>query len=260
MTMHLKRLENHAMSDRKESDYNYSVPFGTGLFNENGILRPDAYLRKATDLADQHVKAFNANNAKLMEEFGVAWVLLAMVVHLLAPVRQNDVLTANTWCTGWRHGMYGRDMIFRNEAGEDVFGVGSMWTLLDVKKREIYRGEEAPAAMDLREEPPLYPGKKARFKTKKYDLEEAGIRQVYPSMIDASAHVNNSRYGEFLYDTMSEEARARLAEVDRLEFYFHGELSAGDTFLLQRFENTEEVLVTGTKADQEAFVARVVFK
>ena len=114
--------------------------------------------------------------------------------------------------------------------------------------------------MDLREEPPLYPGKKARFKTKKYDLEEAGIRQVYPSMIDASAHVNNSRYGEFLYDTMSEEARARLAEVDRLEFYFHGELSAGDTFLLQRFENTEEVLVTGTKADQEAFVARVVFK
>ena len=25
MTMHLKRLENHAMSDRKESDYNYCM-------------------------------------------------------------------------------------------------------------------------------------------------------------------------------------------------------------------------------------------
>ena len=248
------------MSNKKESDYSYRVPFGTGLFNENGILRPDAYLRMATDVADQHVKAFNANNAMLMEQFGVAWVLLAMEIHLLAPVQQNEVLEAKTWCTGWRHGMYGRDMIFRNEAGEDVIGVGSMWTLLDVKAREIYRGEEAPAAMDLREEPPLYPGKKARFKTKKYELEDVGTRPVYPSMIDASGHVNNSRYGEFLYDVMSEDARARLAEADRLEFYFHGELSDGDTCMLQRFESTEEVLVTGIKDTQEAFAARVVFK
>ena len=135
-----------------------------------------------------------------------------------------------------------------------------MWTLFDVNAREIYRGEEAYEVMDLREEPSLYPGKKARFKTRKYELTEVETRIVQPSMIDASGHVNNSRYGEFLYDMMSAGVRARLADVDRYEFYFHGELSEGDSVTLSRFESDEEVLVTGSKAAQEAFVARAVFR
>ena len=248
------------MGDRKESDYEYRVPFGTSLFNGEGLLRPDAYLRMATDVADQHVRSFNANNGMLMEQFGVAWVLLSMEIHRLSPVRQNETLTAKTWCTGWRHGMFGRDVLFRNEAGEAAIGVGSMWTLFDVNAREIYRGEEAYEVMDLREEPSLYPGKKARFKTRKYELTEVETRIVQPSMIDASGHVNNSRYGEFLYDMMSKEARARLAGVDHYEFYFHGELSEGDSVTLSRFESDEELLVTGSKAAQEAFVARAVFR
>ena len=44
------------------------------------------------------------------------------------------------------------------------------------------------------------------------------------------------------------------------EFYFHGELSEGDSVTLSRFESDEEVLVTGSKAAQEAFVARAVFR
>lgn len=247
------------MDNRKESDYKYDVTFGIGQYSEFGTLRPDALLRVITDTADQHVSSFNANNAMLLDEFGVAWVLLSMEIHLKGKVQPNEHLTVRTWCTGWKHGMYGRDMVITNDAGEEVIGMGSLWTLLDVNTREIYRGEEAPAAMDLREEPSVYPGKKARFKTRKYKMEDVETRRIYPSMLDASAHVNNSRYGEFLYDALSPKMQERLGSAERMEFYFHGELRSGDDVLLRKYESSEESLVTGVKDGQEAFVARVVF-
>lgn len=247
------------MGNRKESDYCYQVSFGIGQFGANGVLRPDALLRVVTDTADQHVSSFNANNAMLLEEFGVAWVLLSMEIHLIKPIQPNEILTARTWCTGWKHGMYGRDMEITNADGERVIGMGSLWTLLDVNTREISRSEAAQEAMVLLEEPPIYPGKKARFKTRKYELVEVDQRRIYPSMLDASAHVNNSRYGELFYDSLSEEARDRVKEAEHFEFYFHGELREGDKVTLSRYEDQNEAIVTGAKDGQEAFVVRVVY-
>lgn len=245
---------------KKESEYHYPVAVGTSFFNGEGNLRPDSYLRIFTDVADQHVRSFQANNGWLMEKFGVAWVLLSTEIHLLGKVRQNEILTATTWCTGWRHGMYGRDMVLAGEDGKPVIGVGSLWTLLDVKKREIYKGEEAAKAMVLMEEPSNYPGTKARFKTKNYDLTETEERRIPASYIDASGHVNNARYGEFLYDNLSAEKRGKLGKLDRLEFYFHGELEEGDLLQIRKWEGEKEVLVTGGKDGQEAFAARIVWE
>lgn len=247
------------MTDRKESDYTYHVPVGTGLFDAKGVLRPDAILRLATDVADEHVRNFRANNELLAREFGVAWVVLSMEIHWLGEVRQNDVLSAKTWCTGCRHGMYGRDFLFRGEDGREVFGVGSVWTLLDLSERSIYRGEDVQKFMDFRHEPPIYPGKKGRYKTKGYDLAERETLPVRPSWIDGSGHVNNSRYGEFLYDSLSAAMRGRLKDVRQMEFYFHGELSEGDRITLFSWEGENDMLVTGRRDGEETFVAHLLF-
>ena len=90
---------------------------------------------------------------------------------------------------------------------------------------------------------------------------EEDRRKIYPSWLDGLGHVNNSRYGDMIFDTLS-AAGAYEGALRRLELYFVGELHEGEevSLLLRREPGSASVLGVHGQSGEAAFCSRVFFE
>ena len=92
-------------------------------------------------------------------------------------------------------------------------------------------------------------------------VTEVERRAVRPSWIDGLGHVNNERYGEFVYDALNAEERSRLSALKRLDIWFKTELTEGESFAMERAETGEAVILRGIiqPAGRESFLMKLTF-
>ena len=81
-------------------------------------------------------------------------------------------------------------------------------------------------------------------------------------MTDGVGHVNNTRYGDFVYDAMTDSERDRLGDLKRIDVWFNYELLAGDEFeIIKCCENDDVICFGGRKfgADKNSFDVKLTF-
>ena len=101
-----------------------------------------------------------------------------------------------------------------------------------------------------------------RLRLKTPELDPVETLTVRPSWIDGVGHVNNCRYGEFLYDALTDAQRAQMAKLKRLELYFVNESKLGDQLALHRIDEPQGAIVTASRpgAVRPSFTGKVVFE
>ena len=87
---------------------------------------------------------------------------------------------------------------------------------------------------------------------------EADRRKVYPSWLDGLGHVNNARYGDMIFDTLS-AAGSFDGMLRRLELYFMGELHEGEevALLLRKEADCHSVMGIHSESGESAFCSRI---
>lgn len=244
-----------------EKQFSYPLELGIAMFNGDGALKPDAYQALYMQAVEPHLANIEMDEARIMREYGVAWVLISMAVEVRRPVRPNDRLTAQTWnSTEKSRLLFRREMIVRDDAGEPVFTAATFSALLDLQARRVCTDRELIAKFDLPAgEKLMEASDRLRIKTPEEAPEET--LRVRPSWIDGVGHVNNFRYGEMAYDALTDAQRAAIGDLTRMELYFVSETHLGDEILLHRIDAEGSTVVMASLPGEKrpAFTAKLCF-
>lgn len=243
-----------------EQEYRYPVEIGISMMNENEALTPGAYQQLAMQVIEQHLFNIEMDEQRLIGQYNVAWVLMSMSFELRRQIRPRERLTARTWNSGGSRLLFRRELVLCDTHDETVLTGVTFSTLLDLGKRRVCTDPEMLQRFALPAgETRMQASDRLRLKTPETaPVETLAVR---PSWIDGVGHVNNCRYGEFVYDALTDAQRTQMANLKRLELYFVNESKRGDQLALHRIDEPQGAIVTATHpgAMRPAFAGRVVF-
>lgn len=227
---------------RRELDCIYETETEVSMLNENGVLKPHAYQTLFAQIVEQHLNSFHLNADDTMK-YGVAWALISMTIEIETQIKGCEKLYAQTWHSQRKGPYWRRELLFKNSAGDIIFKGSTFSVLLDMEKRSIYRKKEAPFFIDKPTEQFTTEAKPTlRARQEFIPVEE---RKAYNSYIDMLGHVNNCRYAEFAYDAFTDDEKARLADMKRMEIYFASELRCGDSFTIGKAYDDKKMYIRG---------------
>lgn len=146
-----------------------------------------------------------------------------------------------------------------DEAGETAAVGATFSALIDMNTHRLMMDKTFLSRFDLAEGEKLLAADK-RFQ-ERYEYAAVEERLVRPSFIDGLGHVNNERYGEFVYDALTKEERSSIGSLKRMDIYFKAELTEGERFCMERAENGNAVILRGVHAadGREAFIVKLTF-
>ncbi len=245
----------------KEKEIKHNILIDISMYNTNGDFVPSAYQRMIVSMIEEHLDILNIGEKRLMEAYGISWVLLSTSIELKRKILPTDKLTGRTWHAGGRAPSFRRDFIFEDESGNVVALGSTVTTLFDYSARRICLDRSKLSVVDLTPDEPILPLLEKRMKTNS-EFESVEKRRVRPSMTDGVGHVNNTKYGDLVYDSMSDEERARLGDIKRLDVWFNYELREGDTFeMFKAIEPCGILCFSGRKPEntRSAFDMKITF-
>lgn len=184
----------------------------------DGRLRTSVLLRYAQDVAWHHSATRGFDRAWYGER-GLAWLVRAAEVTVIAPVPVGSDLTGTTRVVGWRRVWARRFTEFNDAAGSLAASAQIDWVLLDARGWPT----RIPAEFE-----PIFGAPVATFGVARVALGEppADARQlrfvVRPQELDPMAHVNNAVYADWLDEAViaagGQLATRALPRVLRLEY------------------------------------------
>lgn len=243
-----------------EFDYSYKTYLDVSMFDASGAMKPDAYQRLCVGVVERHLDVIELDVERLVEAYGVSWVILSISVELKRPFKPGETITTQTKHINRKGAAYRRDLILRDKNGETVALAASFSSLIDIKTRRICTDKAVHDKIALPDSEPLFEAS-SRFKPELNDFCDVETLPVRPNWIDAVGHVNNARYGEFSYDAITPEKRSALKDLKRFEIYFTAELTLGDSVIIKSLESDLGATVIGIRASDEkpAFAAKLLF-
>ena len=244
-----------------EKQFSYPLELGVSMFSGRHALKVNAYQELYMQAVEPHLMNIGMDEAKLMDELGVAWVIIALTMEPKRPIRPGNKLHAKTWnSTQKARLLFRREIAFYGEAGETVLTGATFSALMDLKTRRVCTDRALIARFNLPAgETLLEASDRLRIKTP--EEAPAETLRVRPSWIDGVGHVNNFRYGEMAYDALSDDQRAAVGALRRMELYFVSETHLGDAILLHRIDDGNTAVVTASLPGEKrpAFTAKFTF-
>lgn len=244
-----------------EKNIKHNISIDISMYNINGVFTLTAYQRMIMTMIEEHLDMLNLGEKHLMEEHGISWVLLSTSIEFQRRIMPTDKIVGHTWHSGGRVPSFRRDFVFDDTDGNHLACGATVSTLFEHEARKICLNKEKLSVVNLAPESPILENLERKMKCDQtFELIE--IRKVRPSMTDGVGHVNNTKYGDFVYDAMSFEERARLINLKRMDIWFNHELREGDEFEIYKAIESEFVLCfMGKKVGEQrsAFEIRLVF-
>jgi len=231
----------------EEQKFEYEIQLVGNDFNEYGMIKPSTYQNMIQYVAECHLKRLNLDT-DIMSASNLAWVLTGMTIEVQNPPKGCDILIGKTWHSQTKGPYFRREFMFLNQDGLEVFCGASFSVLIDLQKRSILRHFTLPIEIDGGNGEFVLGGVKPAFKeNEQYDFCE--IRKVYNSYMDILGHVNNTRYCEFAFDTLTNEEKSR--EIRRVAINFVSELQKDDTFAMHKGWNNNTTYLKGVREEDK---------
>ncbi|MDD2189689.1 MAG: thioesterase [Eubacteriales bacterium] len=234
---------------KAENEKVYELLSAASYLNQYNQLKPYAYQILFEQMAERHLFLLGLNVDNTMK-YGLAWVLISMSVEIIKPIEESMTVYGSTWYSRHYGPYFRRELLFKDSEGQVLFHGSTHSVLLDIEKRTVFRKKAVPFPMHEPTEIFLLesaPGFKMTA-----DLEPMAKRIVQPSQIDCLGHVNNCRYGEFVYDTFTVEEQKSLNHLKRMDINFLSELRPLDHFTIKKAGSQNRLSFQGynnTKGD-----------
>lgn len=233
-----------------ERNIKHQIHIDISMYNTSGAFTPSAYQRMIMSMIEEHLDELDLGEKTLMEKHGISWVLLSTSIELKRRIHPTDRITGITWHAGGRVPSFRRDLLFADETGETVAVGATVSTLFENESRRICLNKEKLSVVDLEAGAPILEGLERRMKMSS-EAQMIERRRVRPSMTDGVGHVNNTKYGDFVYDAMTDEERGKLLDIRRIDVWFNYELREGDEFeIFKSVEDNGTLCFTGKRVGE----------
>lgn len=195
------------------------------------VIRWSSLLGLMQRAADGHIEALGVSREQMVEH-GMGWMLITLELDMTCLPRYTETIEITTWSRGSKGALWYRDYRFSNEAGEEIGTASSVWALVDIHKRKIMRPSAFPYEVPVHNEIVGQPLDKAVIPEGSL-LEDAYSHTVRYSGLDSNGHLNNARYADLCWDTLTLE-ELEHNKVIRFKITYHQEARLLDDMLLRR--------------------------
>ncbi len=110
------------------------------LFNEHGFLRPDGYQKILAGTVDTFFRSSGMDLVGMREKYGVMWVMLALNVQVITPVRPDENLTVRIWQSGRSGLVFRLETGAYHEDGTPALAAAKLYALMDSRTRRLKSG------------------------------------------------------------------------------------------------------------------------
>jgi len=183
------------------------------------------------DIAWLHAKHLGWGYEALVEH-GTAWVLVRQKLVMADWPVWGDVVEVRTWPRGVNGALAIRE--FEIVVGDRTFGeCSTSWLIIDARTRRPTKIDREAFRQNARTEGCLaFEAQKIVLRT---DLKEVATFQVRNSDLDVNGHVNNTRYAQWILDSVAADAQAAF-RLQEYEINFLAETRVGDTVAIEQGE------------------------
>lgn len=215
---------------------NYHVDYGDADYFKR--LKLSYLFNYFQNIAGLHSEITNLGIGKLQNEYGVAWVMIRMMLDINRMPGINEDISIETWPVSPKKMMIERNFIVRDMDGNILVSAISSWVILDLQKRQMVKID----SMIPQQHPEFIESKAIDRKFEK--LKPAGeLHSVYKkyvgfSDLDINGHVNNVKYIDYILDCFSLDKHGKY-NVKSIQINYVNEAVAGDTISL--YKDTSEI-------------------
>lgn len=222
-----------------------------------GRLKPSAIMQYMQDVATSHAETLKVGFARMMDE-GLAWVISRMSVKMDKYPSIGDKVSVYTFPKNPGVVDAVRDFYICNEFDEQIGRATSKWCVLDFHAKTIkkvaplfhfdvgsYIATDAIADGNGRIDIPE-------------SMQEVYQSSVRTSDLDRNLHMNNSRYGDLVFDAL-EWSTLSYNNIESFDFNFLKELKRGQAYGVYRADSPLESIVKISTDGADHCVCRVKF-
>jgi medium-chain acyl-[acyl-carrier-protein] hydrolase len=191
-----------------------------------GRLAPRALFAFLQEAAGGDAARAGYTMERLAEE-GLVWVIQWMRVEVERYPRQGETLHVTTWARPFQRALARREFDVVDDAGARVAVGTSRWVVVDLRARRLARLPEFVRGCAVPDRPPALD----RSPSVLEPAEPAGLErrfEVRRGDLDTVRHVNNTRYVEWVLETVPDEVQERC-RPSAFEIAFRREAVYGDT-------------------------------
>jgi medium-chain acyl-[acyl-carrier-protein] hydrolase len=160
---------------------------------------------------------------------GLAWVLHRLRVAVETWPRAGERVSVETWAPLFETALAHREYLVEREAGGVIARATSRWVMLSLATRRLVRLPAEIRALPLPERPRALAGELETLEPLEAAESERRF-EVRRSDVDAFAHVNNTRYAEWVLESVP-EATFESAEPRLFDLVFRKEAGYGEAVL-----------------------------
>ena len=236
----------------------YSVEISNADFQMR--LKPSCLFEFMQDAASLAAGELGFGHEALIKAYNVAWVLTRLRLEINRLPSLGESMEIETW--HMQHGRitFDRDFIVYGQGGEILAQAVSTWVIMDMTSREIKRADTIDFNIPVSAKGRAIDGALERLKPIG-ELFPAYERKIAYSDIDLNGHVNNAKYVEYIFDSLSIDEH-RSMKFTSIDVNYSSEMSPGETLSVKFCEDDTSVYVEGENSGSSAvvFKAKIGFK
>lgn len=217
----------------------------------NGRWRPSAILESLQEAAGAHSNLLGCGRDELLKLNNSVWVLSRMELHMTRYPAIGEAVTVSTFPMPVRLCFFPRYYIITDAHGEMIGKAGSLWVIMDIHTRKMLPpGEVARLIPDNRNlsVPMNLP---ATVGSIQGEEQVTSYQPVYTDL-DVNGHVNNTRYADWLCNTLGIGMMTRL-EPESIILNYNHEVLADQAVTLHRILKDNQYQLIGRVGDLTAF-------
>ena len=192
-------------------------------------LRLADFFRIMQDVATEHAEILDTGKRNTIDK-GLFWVITRYAVTIHKYPKYLETVNVSTYPQGKNKFIYPRNFVVTSQSGEVLITASSTWLVLEKATHKInlhaFEGIDVPEEHYDGEEPNA-------VKVDANDGEFVEERKVRYSDIDLNNHLNNTRYIEYIVDSLGEDFHKDRV-IKHITINYENELGAGDTVKLYR--------------------------
>ncbi|QNQ81888.1 acyl-[acyl-carrier-protein] thioesterase [Lactobacillus sp. PV037] len=169
--------------------------------DEQGRLKLTALVDYMMETSNTQLNLKRAGVEDLGEK-GLGWVVLDYDFNIKSLPKADEKVIFSTQASGYNRFFVYRDFSVKNMKGETLLNVKSQWIMFDLKKRKM-----VPPDKDIIDRFDGLEEKTVRFKRAR-SLKEVSTKDTYQVKyydLDTNHHVTNSKYFEWLIDSLERD-------------------------------------------------------
>ena len=237
--------------NEKLKSYKEKILLLTKDCDVNTKWRVSSLLEAMQTVSGNHCELLGAGKAEL-DAMGVTWVLARSEIEMKRWPSYGEEITVETIPLANRHFMFPRVFFLYDENGEKIGAANTAWSLFDISNRSVVTKVDHIAAI-LPDNSDLNINAVIPPQIRNLDGEKTSVKyEPLYSDLDFNGHVNNTKYADFLCNTLGIDLMKKY-EFSKLAFNYKTEVLPGQklTFNLYRKEN--DFLLIGETNEYEAF-------